>query len=132
MTCLDLLTTVHYCNCMTWYQVISAWLINRPDCIRWMVQTMNFLIVKPSPHSHPPWAQIFAAGSCFQISLACVSPLMYETMLHIEFKVNNSPRLLHSLNLQCLFVNIIIWHSPGVPPMNKQIRGVFLYFTKSV
>ena len=25
--CLDLLTTVHYCNCMTWYQVISAWLV---------------------------------------------------------------------------------------------------------
>ena len=25
---LDLLTTVHYCNCMTWYQVISAWLVN--------------------------------------------------------------------------------------------------------
>ena len=28
MICLDLLTTVHYCNCMTLYQVISAWMVN--------------------------------------------------------------------------------------------------------
>ena len=28
MICLDLLTTVHYCNLMTWYQVISAWVVN--------------------------------------------------------------------------------------------------------
>ena len=28
MICLDLLTTVHYCNCMTWYHVIRAWQIN--------------------------------------------------------------------------------------------------------
>ena len=27
MICLDLLTTVHYCNPMTWYQVISACLV---------------------------------------------------------------------------------------------------------
>ena len=26
MICLEQLTTVHYCNCMAWYQVISAWL----------------------------------------------------------------------------------------------------------
>ena len=29
MICLDLLITVHYCNCMAWYQVISAWLVNK-------------------------------------------------------------------------------------------------------
>ena len=33
-----------------------------------------------SPHSHPSWAQIFAAGSCFQIPIASVPPLMLEIM----------------------------------------------------
>ena len=28
MICLDLLTTVYFWNCMTWYQVISTWLVN--------------------------------------------------------------------------------------------------------
>ena len=27
MICLDLLTTGHYCNHMTWYHVISAWMV---------------------------------------------------------------------------------------------------------
>jgi hypothetical protein len=29
-----------------------------------------------TPHFHLSWAQIFASGSCFQITLACVLPLM--------------------------------------------------------
>ena len=29
------------------------------------------------PHSHPSWAQIFASGSCFQIPLAWIPPLMF-------------------------------------------------------
>ena len=29
-----------------------------------------------TPHSHPSWAQMFASGSCFQIPLACIPPLM--------------------------------------------------------
>ena len=29
-----------------------------------------------TPHSHPSWAQIFASGSCFQIPLAWIPPLM--------------------------------------------------------
>ena len=29
-----------------------------------------------TPHFHPSWAQIFASGSCFQIPLACIPPLM--------------------------------------------------------
>ena len=33
MICLDLLTNVHYCNCMTWYQVIRAWLVNGEDTL---------------------------------------------------------------------------------------------------
>ena len=33
-----------------------------------------------TPHSHPSWAQIFTSGSCFQISLAWIPPLMWETM----------------------------------------------------
>ena len=36
----------------------------------------------PTPHSHPFWAQIFASESCFQIPLACVLPLLQETMFH--------------------------------------------------
>ena len=27
-------------------------------------------------HWYPSWAQIFASGSCFQIRLACIRPLM--------------------------------------------------------
>ena len=34
-----------------------------------------------TPHSHPSWAQIFASGSCFQISLAWIPPLMYLTQI---------------------------------------------------
>ena len=34
------------------------------------------------PHSHPFWAQIFASGSCFQISLACVLLLLQEIIFH--------------------------------------------------
>ena len=33
-----------------------------------------------TPHCHPFWAQIIASGSCFQIPLACILPLMLETM----------------------------------------------------
>ena len=33
-------------------------------------------------HSHSSWTQIFASASCFLIPLACVPPLMQETMLH--------------------------------------------------
>ena len=29
-----------------------------------------------TPHPHPSWTQIFASGSCFQIPLACIPPLM--------------------------------------------------------
>ena len=29
-----------------------------------------------TPHSHPSWAQTFASGSCFQIPLACIPPLL--------------------------------------------------------
>ena len=29
-----------------------------------------------SPHPHPYWAQIFTLESCFQILLACVSPVI--------------------------------------------------------
>ena len=35
-------------------------------------------------HSHLSCAQIFASGSCFQISLACIPVLIWETMLHIH------------------------------------------------
>ena len=33
-------------------------------------------------HSHPSWVQIFTSGSCFQIPLAWISPLMLETILY--------------------------------------------------
>ena len=37
-----------------------------------------------TPHSpHAPWAQIFVSGPCFQIPLAWIPPLMYETMFHV-------------------------------------------------
>ena len=29
-----------------------------------------------TPHTHPSWAKILTSGSCFQITLACVPPLM--------------------------------------------------------
>ena len=29
-----------------------------------------------TPHSHPPWAQIFVSGSGYQIPLACAPPLL--------------------------------------------------------
>ena len=29
-----------------------------------------------TPHCHPSWAQIIVSGSCFQIPLACVPPLI--------------------------------------------------------
>jgi hypothetical protein len=34
MICLDLLTIVHYCNCTTWYQVTSAWLVKEDTYVR--------------------------------------------------------------------------------------------------
>ena len=30
----------------------------------------------PTPHYHPSWAEICASGSCFQIPLVCIPPLM--------------------------------------------------------
>ena len=56
---------------------------NQLDYITWTVQTMKFVIVFSTPHSHPSWTQIFASGSSFQIPLACIPPLMWESMLHI-------------------------------------------------
>ena len=35
-----------------------------------------------TPHFHPFWAQILALGSCFQIPLACIPPLIQETTFH--------------------------------------------------
>ena len=46
MICLDLLTTVHYCNCMTWYHVISAWLVLATR--DWSLARTTFL--KQIPH----------------------------------------------------------------------------------
>ena len=40
MICLDLLTSVHYCNCMTWYQVISAWLVKQ-NMYQWSVSKIT-------------------------------------------------------------------------------------------
>ena len=53
--------------------------------IRWTEQTMKFLYgAFSTPHSHLSWAQIFASGSCFQILLGCIPPLMKETMFDIH------------------------------------------------
>ena len=38
-----------------------------------------------TPRSHPFWAQIFSSRSCFQIPLACIPPLMQETMFPTVF-----------------------------------------------
>jgi len=46
---------------------------------------MKLLIVGLSfstPHSNLSWAQKFALGSYYQIPLASIPPLMYETMVH--------------------------------------------------
>ena len=49
----------------------QAWIRVINCCFR------NEGIVEPSPpHSLPFWAQIFASGSCFQIPLAWIPPLM--------------------------------------------------------
>ena len=39
-----------------------------------------------TPHFHPSWVQIFASGSCFQIPLACIPPLMQEIASHSKFQ----------------------------------------------
>ena len=64
---------------MTWPSQSSR--INHPKyiCIRWTVQTMKFLIVEPSPlplgPKYSPQDPVFKP-------LACIPPLMSETMFH--------------------------------------------------
>ena len=46
---------------------------NHPDCIKWTVQTVKFLVVLPSPLPILLLlGQIFASESCFQLPLTCV------------------------------------------------------------
>ena len=54
---------------------------------------MEFFIAEAfsTPHSHPYWAQILVSGSCFQIPLACIPPLMrpcFTTIIIITTKIN--------------------------------------------
>ena len=47
----------------------------------------------PTPHSHPSWAQIFASGSCFQIPLAWIPPLIYFTNKKRNYILRENPSL---------------------------------------
>jgi len=62
------------------YQSQSS-ILNRPDYIRLTVQTMKFPIVKPCPFVSLLGPNI-RPSILFQITLACVSPLMYETQFY--------------------------------------------------
>ena len=42
-----------------------------------------------TPHSHTSRAQIFVSGSCFQIPLAWIPPLMKETIFHYHIATGN-------------------------------------------
>ena len=60
-------------------------------------------------HSHPTWAQIFASGSCFQIHLAWIPPLMQE-IKKIQFRgpvwrFRIKPKI---LNKMCIFPAISV------------------------
>ena len=47
-----------------------------------------------TPHSHPSWAQIFASGSCFQISLAWIPPLMFHNrIVQLAIKESDTNRI---------------------------------------
>ena len=77
-----------------------------------------------TPHSHPSWAQIFASGSCFQIPLACIPPLMEETMLD---KIN--PAFAEGLTrmLMCYFIigrdNVLICRASLFCAMDHQLSS---------
>ena len=64
MICLDLLTTVSYCNCMTWYQVISAWVINQNRFFRSRtnphLKLLKCRISNLRPHDHYCTAVLFS------------------------------------------------------------------------
>ena len=68
------------------FSILDRWTANssrfiHPDCIRSTVQTMKILIVKLLPLTILIfWVQIFASGSCSQIPIAWVPPLMQYSM----------------------------------------------------
>ena len=68
--------------------------LNRPDCIRRTVQTVKFLIVKPS--SLPIWAQIFASRSWW-LSVLCKNELKDKKKKTQFTAVNIFNRLQHRI-----------------------------------
>ena len=58
--------------------ILATWPAHRPDYVRWTVTNYEVPHCEAfsTPHSHASWDQIFASGSCFQIPLPCVPPLM--------------------------------------------------------
>jgi hypothetical protein len=71
--------------------------LNNSVYIRWTVQTMKFLIMEQSPHSHPSWIQIFASRSYSQKPLVCILPLMWQTHTHYFVKTVHWSRHLHKV-----------------------------------
>jgi len=91
-------------NPLTWCSVSSVWnvmlfYIGKTDQMLWKYLLgyrsslyyceLSLICTYEVPHcgafstsnSHPAWAQIFTSGSCYQIPLAWISPLMKEEFL---------------------------------------------------
>ena len=83
---------------------------------------MKFLICGAfsTHHSHPSWAQIFVSGTCFQIPLAWIPPLMYF-IVGLPFKI-----LKASLS-SILLLNIML-HAPMVR-FQLELIYYLTYFT---
>jgi hypothetical protein len=79
-----------------------SYIFKDTDCVRWIIQTMKFVIVEasPLPILIPLGPKIFGSGSCFLVPLACIPLLMLFVLYYPLTMKSRKQRKLHSLGHQ--------------------------------